>query len=79
MEQLNQRITNVSPVLDHLLQRGLLPNEQYDVVKVEKTNQDKMRTLLIFTRGWGNNEKDVLYSALEKHNPVVMRNLVPPQ
>ncbi|XP_077324285.1 uncharacterized protein LOC143960015 [Lithobates pipiens] len=78
-EQLIQRITNVSPVLDCLLQRGLLTTEQYDVVMVKEINQDKMRRLWMFTRGWGDDDKDTVYKALEEHNPVVMRNLEPPQ
>ncbi|KAM9315523.1 caspase-1-A-like [Gastrophryne carolinensis] len=82
-EQLVQCISNLPPVLDHLLQRRLLTKEQYDNVKdPNATPQNKMRALYPYIMNWTNLNKDILYSALRKHNPGVLEALEkqdPPQ
>ncbi|XP_068113368.1 apoptosis-associated speck-like protein containing a CARD [Hyperolius riggenbachi] len=74
-EQLIQNITTVTPVLDHLLQRRLLTGEEYDKVRAEKTDQEKMRSLYRICRGWSISDKDILYQAMKTSNPRVIKNL----
>ncbi|KAM9316265.1 NACHT, LRR and PYD domains-containing protein 12-like [Gastrophryne carolinensis] len=74
-EKLIQSITMVLPVLDHLLQEGLVTQEQYDTVKNENTSQDKIRKLFQYSRGWSGSDKDTLYQAMKSANPGVTENL----
>ncbi|XP_073479390.1 NACHT, LRR and PYD domains-containing protein 3-like isoform X2 [Aquarana catesbeiana] len=73
--ELIQRITMVHPVLDNLLQEGLLTQEHYDTVKAYKTTQEKMRGLYQFSRGWSMPDKDIFYQALKASNPGVIERL----
>ncbi|XP_040195489.1 NACHT, LRR and PYD domains-containing protein 1a-like [Rana temporaria] len=71
-----QHITMVHPVLDCLLEGGLLTQEQYDIVKEsEVITQEKMRVLYKFVSGWSFSHKDTLYRALKTSNPGVIENL----
>ncbi|XP_063791290.1 apoptosis-associated speck-like protein containing a CARD [Pseudophryne corroboree] len=69
------RMSLVSPLLDTLLQRKLLTDEQYDAVLSKPTNQDKMRELYNHARSWGDTDKDIFYEALKKHNAPLIRDL----
>ncbi|XP_075034985.1 uncharacterized protein LOC142097223 [Mixophyes fleayi] len=67
-------ISMVDPVLDDLLDQGLLTDEQNDTVLSKPTSQEKMRELYCHIRSWGNNDKDKFYQALSCHNyPVIKR------
>ncbi|KAG9466160.1 hypothetical protein GDO78_017114, partial [Eleutherodactylus coqui] len=48
-----QRVTLVAPILDDLLQDGLLPCEAYNMVHSRNTDQEKMRTLYDHVKSWG--------------------------
>ncbi|XP_040190228.1 NACHT, LRR and PYD domains-containing protein 3-like isoform X2 [Rana temporaria] len=74
-EKLIQRITMIPPVLDNLLQEGLLTQEQCDTVNAKETPQEKMRGLYQFSRGWSIPDKDIFYQALQDSNPGVMEHL----
>ncbi|XP_063791293.1 apoptosis-associated speck-like protein containing a CARD [Pseudophryne corroboree] len=69
------RMSLVDPVLDTLLQKKLLTDEQNDVVQNKPTSQEKMRELYRHVRSWGDTDKDIFYEALKKHNAPLIRDL----
>ncbi|XP_045680648.1 NACHT, LRR and PYD domains-containing protein 1-like, partial [Phyllostomus hastatus] len=64
-EQLVARVTLVDQVLDKLYGQ-VLNHEQYQKVRAECTNPDKMRMLFSFSSSWNKNCKDKLYQALKE-------------
>lgn len=71
-EALISRCVQVAPILDGLLSKGLIIDEDYDVIFAEKTSQDKMRKLYMFVRSWSASHKQTLYEILkEKNRPLV--------
>ncbi|XP_073403551.1 uncharacterized protein [Dendrobates tinctorius] len=73
--KLINNITHVDPVLDDLLEKRLLTNEQYDIIRKKETSQEKMRELYGYVRSWGPRDNDTFLSILRDHNPVVIKNL----
>lgn len=69
------RVYMVEPILDHLLQNGLLTDEQYENVRCKLTSQDKMRQLYQYVRGWANSNKDIFFEALIKNNGPLIQDL----
>ncbi|XP_077306066.1 uncharacterized protein LOC143925374 [Lithobates pipiens] len=69
------RVPRVERILDHLLQNGLLTDEQYDNVRCTPTSQDKMRQLYQYVRGWANSNKDIFYEALRTNNVPLIQDL----
>uniref|UniRef100_A0A8C8SPW5 Apoptosis-associated speck-like protein containing a CARD n=1 Tax=Pelusios castaneus TaxID=367368 RepID=A0A8C8SPW5_9SAUR len=70
-EQLIQRVTAVDGILD-LLHGPVLDTEQYQSVRAEKTNQEKMRKLYELVPSWNTDCKDQFYQALkDKHRHLV--------
>ncbi|XP_075785034.1 uncharacterized protein LOC142829356 isoform X2 [Pelodiscus sinensis] len=70
-EQLIQRVTAVDSILDSL-HGPVLDTEQYERVRAEKTNQDKMRKLYGLAPSWNADCKEQFYQALrEKHRYLV--------
>lgn len=63
-EQLIQRVTLVDGILDKLLD-NVLDNEQYEMIRAERTNPMKMRKLYEFMPSWNRYCKDQLYEALK--------------
>ncbi|XP_035772525.1 NACHT, LRR and PYD domains-containing protein 1b allele 3-like [Neolamprologus brichardi] len=43
--QLIQRVSNIAPILDELLDKKVIDQEQYDKIRALPTSQDKMREL----------------------------------
>ncbi|XP_069838396.1 apoptosis-associated speck-like protein containing a CARD isoform X3 [Dendropsophus ebraccatus] len=72
-------ITHVEPVLDDLLDQKLLIKEQYDIIRKESTNQNKMRKLYDYVPSWGPKDNDKFLRSLKKHNPVPIKNLMKKQ
>ncbi|XP_051023358.1 NACHT, LRR and PYD domains-containing protein 1a-like [Acomys russatus] len=73
-EQLVARVTSVDAVLDKL--HGLvLREEEYEAVRAEATNPDKMRTLFSFSRSWSCDCKDKLFKALKEIHPHLIMEL----
>ncbi|XP_073492024.1 apoptosis-associated speck-like protein containing a CARD [Aquarana catesbeiana] len=71
-EALISRCVQVAPILDGLMSKGLIMDEDYDVIIAEKTSQDKMRKLYMFVRSWSASHKQTLYEILnEKNHPLV--------
>ncbi|XP_065450299.1 uncharacterized protein LOC101950806 isoform X3 [Chrysemys picta bellii] len=70
-EQLIQRVTAVDGILDSL-HGPVLDTEQYQRVRAERTNPDKMRKLYELVPSWNSDCKDKLYQALkDKHSHLV--------
>lgn len=74
-EAIIQRCTLVDPILDRLLSRELLTEEQYDSVRVMTPVQNKMRELYRLMLGWGEADKDHFYKALRDQNAPLVRDL----
>ncbi|XP_075175951.1 apoptosis-associated speck-like protein containing a CARD [Anomaloglossus baeobatrachus] len=73
--QLIQRMSPVAPVLDDLLQKKLISQEQYDTVRSKTTHQEQMRELYQYVRSFGNEDKNKLLQSLKKHNGPLIKNL----
>ncbi|XP_053550286.1 apoptosis-associated speck-like protein containing a CARD [Bombina bombina] len=74
-EALIQRMSQVDPVLDTLLQEQLLTSEKYDNVRSKTTSQQQMRQLYCYIREWGRPDKEKLYQAIKKCNPPLIKDL----
>lgn len=74
-EQLIARVTSVDPVLDKLHGKVLSEGE-YEAVRAEATNQDKMRKLFSFSPSWSWDCKDQLYEALKETHPHLIMDLL---
>ncbi|XP_076398910.1 NACHT, LRR and PYD domains-containing protein 1a-like isoform X2 [Peromyscus maniculatus bairdii] len=71
-EQLVARVTSVDPVLDKL-HGQVLSEEQYEMVRAEANNQNKMRRLFSYSRSWDKARKSQLYQALkETHSYLIL-------
>ncbi|XP_054565346.1 LOW QUALITY PROTEIN: NACHT, LRR and PYD domains-containing protein 1-like [Eptesicus fuscus] len=66
--QLVARVTSVDAILDKL-HGQVLSEEQYERVRAEPTNPDKMRKLYSFSKSWDWACKDHLYRALKETHP----------
>ncbi|XP_023604302.1 NACHT, LRR and PYD domains-containing protein 1-like [Myotis lucifugus] len=72
--QLVARVTSVDAVLDKL-HGQVLSEEQYERVRAEPTNPDKMRKLFSFSKSWAWACKDQLYQALKETHPHLIVDL----
>ncbi|XP_052618073.1 apoptosis-associated speck-like protein containing a CARD isoform X1 [Peromyscus californicus insignis] len=68
------RVTDVDALLDALL-GSVLTNEQYEAVRAETTNPNKMRKLFSFTPAWDLTCKDLLLEALRETLPYLVTDL----
>ncbi|KAK7804805.1 hypothetical protein U0070_023071 [Myodes glareolus] len=67
-------VHKVDPLLDKL--HGLvLREEEYEAVRAEVTNQDKMRKLFSLSRSWTRTCKDQVYRALKETHPHLIMDL----
>ncbi|KAM4025385.1 apoptosis-associated speck-like protein containing a CARD isoform 1-T2 [Anomaloglossus baeobatrachus] len=73
--QLIQRVSPVAPVLDDLLQKKLISQEQYDTVRSKTTHQEQMRELYQYVRSFGNEDKNKLLQSLKTCNGPLIKNL----
>ncbi|XP_068099984.1 uncharacterized protein [Hyperolius riggenbachi] len=69
------RLSHVEPILDDLLELGLLETEQYDTICKKKPHQKKMRKLYEYVPMWSNTDKDKLYQAMQKSNAPLIVDL----
>ncbi|XP_057632433.1 NACHT, LRR and PYD domains-containing protein 1 [Chionomys nivalis] len=71
-EQLVARVTSVDPVLDRL-HGQVLSEEQYETVRAEVTNPNKMRRLFSYSQSWDWASKSQFYQALkETHSHLII-------
>ncbi|KAK1331541.1 hypothetical protein QTO34_009498 [Cnephaeus nilssonii] len=73
-EDLVARVTSVDAVLDKLYGQ-VLSEEQYERVRAEPTNPDKMRKLFSFSKSWDRICKEQLYQALKETHPHLILEL----
>lgn len=73
-EALIQRVTDVNGVLDALY-GSILREEQYQAVRAEATNPDKMRKLFSYAPAWNLACKDRLLQALRDTQPYLVDDL----
>uniref|UniRef100_A0A803Y8H8 Uncharacterized protein n=1 Tax=Meleagris gallopavo TaxID=9103 RepID=A0A803Y8H8_MELGA len=73
-EQLIQRVTSVSTVLDRLYGH-VLSNEQYQRIRAMPTMQEQMRLLYSFTPSWDVTCKDLFLDALKDTNSHLIQDL----
>ncbi|XP_016073140.1 PREDICTED: apoptosis-associated speck-like protein containing a CARD isoform X2 [Miniopterus natalensis] len=73
-KDLIQRVTDVNGVLD-VLHGNVLSEEQYEAVRAEATNQDKMRRLFSFAPAWNLTCKELLFQALKDTQPFLVSDL----
>nr|XP_048304559.1 NACHT, LRR and PYD domains-containing protein 1a-like isoform X2 [Myodes glareolus] len=71
-EQLVARVTSVDPVLDRL-HGQVLSEEQYEMIRAEATNPNKMRRLFSYSQSWDRASKSQFYQALkETHSYLIL-------
>uniref|UniRef100_A0A670ZBE8 Apoptosis-associated speck-like protein containing a CARD n=1 Tax=Pseudonaja textilis TaxID=8673 RepID=A0A670ZBE8_PSETE len=75
LEQLIQRTATVEQVLDKLLHKSIVNEEQYQKICSQETNQDKMRKLYKLVPSWNDQCKDQLKNALKDVNPCLIKDL----
>ncbi|OBS63457.1 hypothetical protein A6R68_08011 [Neotoma lepida] len=68
------RVTDVDGVLDALF-GSVLTDDQYQAVRAETTNPNKMRKLFSFTPAWDLTCKDLLLKALRETLPYLVQDL----
>uniref|UniRef100_A0A4X2LXX5 CARD domain-containing protein n=1 Tax=Vombatus ursinus TaxID=29139 RepID=A0A4X2LXX5_VOMUR len=73
-DQIISRVTAVDMILDKLYHK-FLSNEDYEHIRAEKTNPDKMRQLFSFSTSWDRNCRDYLYEVLKETHPHLMNEI----
>uniref|UniRef100_A0A8C6WM62 CARD domain-containing protein n=1 Tax=Neogobius melanostomus TaxID=47308 RepID=A0A8C6WM62_9GOBI len=71
-----KRVSNINPILDHLLKEEVLTQEQYDKAREIRTTQEQMRFLFRGPLKAGEPSKDELLSALEKEEKCLITQIV---
>uniref|UniRef100_A0A8C5PLX6 Apoptosis-associated speck-like protein containing a CARD n=1 Tax=Leptobrachium leishanense TaxID=445787 RepID=A0A8C5PLX6_9ANUR len=70
-----QRMSLVDPILDELLSKRLISQEQYETARSMGTSQSKMRELYSYAVSWGLQDKEMFYQILRRHNEPLIRDL----
>ncbi|KAM4568381.1 NACHT, LRR and PYD domains-containing protein 1b allele 2-like isoform 2-T2 [Fundulus diaphanus] len=74
-EELIQRVTNIAPILDGLLQKKVILQETYDQVLRLQTTQSQMREIFSCLRA-GDACKDIFLSILQEKERFLINNLI---
>ncbi|OCT58438.1 hypothetical protein XELAEV_18002376mg [Xenopus laevis] len=74
-KHLINRVAHLDPILDDLLAKRILTEEQYELVRIRGTAQEKMRQLYHNVRGWGITEKNSFYQSLKENCRPLIRDL----
>lgn len=69
-----QRVSNVGPLLDGLLDKRVIQQEMYERILAVPTNQAKMRELYSALKA-GPASKDIFYDCLVKREPYLIDDL----
>uniref|UniRef100_A0A3Q3G162 CARD domain-containing protein n=1 Tax=Labrus bergylta TaxID=56723 RepID=A0A3Q3G162_9LABR len=73
---LKARVNNIGPILDKLLEKGVIRQEVYDKIRDTPTTQEKMRKLFHGPlKSGGQKAKDVFYQILEKEESYLVDDL----
>ena len=67
-----QRVSNVEPILDYLLDLRVIQHEEYNNVRAKGTDQAKMRDLMYLLDRRGNPVKHIFYKGLETNEPYLL-------
>ncbi|XP_028327039.1 apoptosis-associated speck-like protein containing a CARD [Gouania willdenowi] len=70
-----QRVSNIEPILDQLLDAGIIQQEFYDHVRSLPTSQKKMRMIYSEPLKSGLRAKDVFYQILKKNEEYLINDL----
>ncbi|XP_008322261.1 apoptosis-associated speck-like protein containing a CARD [Cynoglossus semilaevis] len=73
--QLTQRVTNIDPILDELLDQNVIQQESYEKIRSMPTSQGKMRELYSSALKAGRTCKDIFYQILKKNEPYLIKDL----
>uniref|UniRef100_A0A3Q0S199 CARD domain-containing protein n=1 Tax=Amphilophus citrinellus TaxID=61819 RepID=A0A3Q0S199_AMPCI len=73
--ELIQRVSNVGPVLDELLNKNVIQQESYDRIRALPTSQEKIRELYNGPLKAGSSSKDVFYKVLQTHERRLVNDL----
>lgn len=73
--ELTNRVTNIGPILDELLDAKVIQQEQYDEIRALPTSQEKMRKLYSGPLKAGEACKDVFYKILERNEMFLIKDL----
>lgn len=70
-----QRVSNIEPILDELLQGEIIQQEAYDQIRAQQTPQERMRALYNGPLKAGDASKEAFYQSLKKHEPMLVKDL----
>ncbi|XP_041843923.1 apoptosis-associated speck-like protein containing a CARD [Melanotaenia boesemani] len=71
-----QKLSLLDPILDVLMDEGVINSEMYSEIRLEKqTKQEKVRRLLDYLEGTGEEGKDVFLSALRDQQSFLVKSL----
>nr|XP_020516701.1 NACHT, LRR and PYD domains-containing protein 1a-like [Labrus bergylta] len=73
--QLTDRVSHMDPILDRLLDRGVLQPEAYDTIRALPTSQKKMRELYCGCLKAGAASKDIFYQILLENEKFLIDDL----
>ncbi|NP_001297954.1 apoptosis-associated speck-like protein containing a CARD [Esox lucius] len=75
-KDLIERVSQVDPILDSLLQRKVIQQSAYSDVRSERTSQKRMRELYEGpVKGFGVSGKDIFLEILTEHEPYLISDL----
>ncbi|KAE8588318.1 hypothetical protein XENTR_v10022461 [Xenopus tropicalis] len=69
-------VPTINAVLDELLSKEILNDEQYSTVRSKKLSQEKMRELYSCAKSWRHQDKDMFFFLLSKHNKSLVMDLM---
>uniref|UniRef100_A0A3Q3M1T9 NACHT, LRR and PYD domains-containing protein 1b allele 2-like n=1 Tax=Labrus bergylta TaxID=56723 RepID=A0A3Q3M1T9_9LABR len=73
--QLTDKVSHMDPILDRLLDRGVLQREAYDTIRALPTSQKKMRELYCGCLQAGAASKDIFYQILLENEKFLIDDL----
>ncbi|XP_062872241.1 uncharacterized protein LOC134333981 isoform X2 [Trichomycterus rosablanca] len=73
-EALIQRVSSVMEMADSLLSRNIISNEDYDMIRVEKTSQEQMRAL--YNHLNTEVQKSEFYKIITEKQPLLLADLI---
>ncbi len=73
--QLIDRVTNIPPILDVLLEKEVIDLENYNRIRKLPTSQDKMRELYSGCLQASKRAKDIFYEALKQKERYLIEDL----
>uniref|UniRef100_A0A665TKC4 PYD and CARD domain containing n=1 Tax=Echeneis naucrates TaxID=173247 RepID=A0A665TKC4_ECHNA len=73
--ELISRVSNVAPILDELLARGIIGEEKYGAIRQIPTCSEKMREIYNCLRA-GERCKNIFYEILKDHEKYLMEDLL---